>query len=200
MDNGRLLDAAIGLVKELDSAVDDTLPIEISNIVKSHAKGAAIAGLAAGWVPGFGGAAATAIAGGFIWTMYVRISSRLNLSLTENIIKSLASAIATNIAAYALGSVVLASAFSLFPGLGSVASSAIVAGTCYALALASGIVYLKLLTDLFKAGKDPTKMTAENLKKAAKKVVENEDIKAVIKEAKNEFKAAKERGEIKNEE
>ena len=55
---------------------------------------------------------------------------------------------------------------------------------------------LKLLTRLFKAGKDPTSLDADELKKAAMEVANNEDIKGVMKEAKEAYKAAKARGEI----
>ncbi len=196
MDNSRLLDAAIALVKAMDEAVDDSLPKEIADIVKSHSKGAAIAGVAGGWIPGVGGTAAVVISAGFVWSMYSRINGKINLPLSENIIKSVASGVATNLAGYAISSIALGTVFSFFPVLGNIAASAIAGGTCYALTLASGFVYLKILTNLFKAGKDPSSMTADNLKKAAKAVVENEDIKAVMKEAKDAYKAAKDRGEI----
>lgn len=199
MDNSRLLDAAVALVKAMDKTVDDSLPREIAEVVKFHSKGAAVAALASGWIPGVGATAAVTIAAGFVWTMYSRINGKIDLPLTENIVKSIASGVATNLAAYAVGSVVFASAFSLFPGLGNVASAAIIGGTCYALTLASGFVYLKILTNVFTSGNDPSAMTAENLKKMAKTVTENEDIKAVMKEAKEAFKAAKERGEIQEE-
>ncbi len=199
MDNSRLLDAAVALVKAMDKTVDDSLPGEIAEIVKFHSKGAAVAALASGWIPGVGATAAVTISAGFVWTMYSRINGKIDLPITENIVKSIASGVATNLAAYAVGSVVFATAFSLFPGLGNVASAAIIGGTCYALTLASGFVYLKILTNVFTSGKDPSAMTAENLKKMAKTVTENEDIKAVMKEAKDAFKAAKERGEIQEE-
>lgn len=199
MDNSQLLDAAKALVEAMDKTIDDSLPMAIAEIVKFHSKGAAVAALASGWIPGAGATAAVAISAGFVWTMYGRINVKIDLPLTEHVVKSVASAVATNIAAYAVGSVVFATAFSLLPGLGNVASAAIVGGTCYALTLASGFVYLKILTNVFKSGKDPSSMTADTLKKFAKTVTENENIKAIIKEAKEAFKTAKDRGEITEE-
>jgi hypothetical protein len=199
MDNTRLLEAAIELAKVMDKAVDDSLPSDIADIVKSHSKGAAIAGVAGGWIPGVGGTAAVAISAGFVWTMYGRINSKIDLPFSENIMKSVASGIATNLAGYAVASIAISTAFSLFPGLGNVSASVIAGSTCYALALASGFVYLKILTSIFKAGKDPTSITAENLKEVAKKVVQNEDIRVVMKEAKEEYKSAKARGEMQEE-
>lgn len=200
MENRTLLEASYKMVQSMDKVVDENLPIEIADIVKSHSKGAAIAAVASGWVPGIGGTAAVVIGTGFIWTMYGRINSKIDVPLSENIIKSVASGMATNLAAYAIGGIAFATTFSLFPGLGNVAAAAVIGGTCYALTLASGIVYLKILTRIFRAGKDPSSMTAEELKIAAKEVIEDEDIKAVMKEAKDAYKSAKARGEFQEEE
>ena len=196
MDNDKLLNAAIELIKTMDQTVDESLPRDIADIVKFHSKGAAIAGLASGWLPGVGAIAAVSISGGFIWTMYGRINGKIDLPLSENIIKTLASGIATNVAAYAAISIGLGTVFSLFPGLGSVASATIEGCTCYALTLASGFVYLKLLTRVFKTGKDPSSISEEALKKVAKTVIQNEDIKAVMKDAKEAYNIAKESGEL----
>lgn len=199
MVNSKLLFAAIDPVKVMDAAVDDNLPNEIADVVKFHSKSAAVAALGSAWIPGIGGAAAYTIAVGFVWSMYLRINDKLGLSFTENLIKTVASGIATNLAAAAIASLAITTALSFLPGLGSMGASAIMCGTCYALTLASGFVYLKLLTTVFKAGKDPTSMTAENLKAVAKEVVQNEDIKAVMKEANQAYKAAKARGDIQEE-
>jgi hypothetical protein len=199
MDNSRLLDAAIELVKVMDKVMDDSLPRDIADIVKSHAKGAAIAGVAGGWIPGVGGTVAIAISAGFVWTMYGRINGKIDLPFSQNIMKSVASGIATNLAGYAVGSIAISTAFSFLPGLGNFGASVIAGGTGYAITLASGFVYLKILTSIFTAGKDPTSITAEHLQEVAKKVVQNEDIKVVMKEAKEEYKSAKARGEIQEE-
>jgi uncharacterized protein (DUF697 family) len=196
----RLINAAVELLKVMDKTVDDSLPREIADIIKFHSKGAAIAGVAGGWIPGVGGTAAVAVAAGFVWTMYGKINGKINLPLSENIVKSVASGVATNLAGYAIGSIAISTAFSFLPGLGNIGASVIAGGVCYALTLASGFVYLKILTNVFKAGNDPTTITADKIKKVAKDVVENEDIKAVMKEAKAAYKTAKERGELEKEE
>jgi hypothetical protein len=192
-----LVKAAFELAKEINQIVDDKLPVEIAEIVKIHSAGAAASGIASGWIPGAGGTAAVAIAAGFIWTMYGRINSKINIPFSENILKSIASAVATNIASAAITSIVLSSAISIVPGLGSVGASILAGSTCYAITLASGIVYIKLLTSVFKAGEDPTLMNSEQLKKAAKTIIDKEDLKKVMKEAKKSFKDAKSNGEIK---
>ncbi|MFZ5564265.1 MAG: hypothetical protein ACOZBW_09445 [Thermodesulfobacteriota bacterium] len=200
MTDDKILSAAVDLLKAMDKTVDDSFPREIADIVKFHSKGAAIAGVAGGWIPGVGGTAAVVVSAGFVWTMYGKINGKIDLPLSENIIKSVASGVATNLASYAIGSIAISTAFSFLPGVGNVGASVIVGGVCYALTLASGLVYLKILTNVFKAGNAPTSMTADEIKKVAKAVVENEDIKAVMKEAKEAYKVAKEGGEIQAEE
>jgi hypothetical protein len=92
-----ILQAAEGLVRVLNRTVDANLPQEIADIVKFHSAGAAA--VASGWVPGFGGLAAVGINAGFIWTMYGRINSKIGLPFSENVVKSIATGIATNLAA-----------------------------------------------------------------------------------------------------
>lgn len=196
MDNISLLQAAEGLVKSLDKMVDESLPKEIANIIKTHSKGAAVAAVASGWVPGVGGAAAVTISAGFIWTMYGKINSKIDLPFSENIMKSLASGVATNIAAYAVTAIALSTAFSLLPGIGSIPAAGIAGVTCYGTTLGSGYVYLKILTKVFQSGKDPSTLTAEDLKNTAKTVMDNEDMKKFMKEAKEEYKSAKASGEL----
>ncbi len=128
IDN-RLLAAAEALVRALDKVVDDSLPEEIAEVVKTHSMGAAAAGVAAGWVPGAGGVAATLTSAGFIWTMYGRINDKIDLPFTENVIKSVASGVATNLVAYFAAGAVVGTVFSLFPGIGSVGASVVVGTT-----------------------------------------------------------------------
>lgn len=183
-----ILHAAKELVHALNKTVDENLPEEIAEIVKHHSAGAATAAVAAGWIPGAGGVAAIALCAGFIWTMYGRINSKIGLPLTENILKSLATGVATNLAAGFIGSLVLETAFSILPGLGSIAASTIAGTTSYALTLASGYVYLKLLTKLSLSGKDPSTMDDESLKDAASQIAAGENMKDIIKSAKKGYK------------
>ncbi|QLE57139.1 hypothetical protein [Nostoc sp. TCL26-01] len=192
-----LLGQATKLVEAMDKTVDDNLPQNIADIVKFHSKGAAAAAIASAWVPGAGGVAATAICAGFIWTMYGRIGAEIDLPISKNILKSLASGVATNIASGIVGVIALSTAFSIFPGLGNIAASAIMGGTSYALTLASGYVYLKIMTQLFSKGIDPTTLSEQELKNIAKTVTNDSDVKDVIKGAKEEFKSKNERGEFK---
>ena len=191
-----LLEQAKKLLEAMDKTADDNLPENIAQIVKFHSKGAAGAALAAGWVPGFGGAAATVACAGFIWSMYARIGTEIDLPISQNILKTLASGVATNIASNVVAGIALSTIFSLVPGIGSIGAAIIIGGTCYAMTLAAGFVYLKIMTQLFTKGIDPTTVSEQELKDIAKTVVSDRDIKDVIKGAKEEFKSQQERGEF----
>jgi type III secretory pathway component EscU len=137
---------------------------------------------------------------GFIWGMYVKINSDIGLSISSNILKTLASGIATNLVMYATGclaGVALASVASFIPVVGTAVSCATMGLLCYVLTLASGYVYLKLLIHLFRAGKDINKMSADELKSVAKDVCSKDEIKNVMKEAKAEYKIGEKNGEFK---
>lgn len=191
-----LLHQAKHLVEAMDEKVDDALPYEIAEIVKFHAKGAALAALASGWVPGAGGVAASVIAAGFIWTMYGRIGEKVGLPFGKNFLKSVASGVATNLAAYVVGLLALSTAASLIPGLGSIGASVIMGATCYALTLASGYVYLKIMTKLFARGVDLSTVTEQDLKDLAADAAKDADVREVIKEAKADFRTKKRQGEF----
>ena len=182
-----LLHQAKHLVEAMDKTVDDALPHEIAEIVKFHSKGAAAAGLAAAWIPGAGGVAAVATSAGFIWSMYSRIGAKIGLPFGKNVLKSLASGAATNVAAYVVGTTVISTALSFIPGLGSIAASVIMGATSYAVTLASGYVYLKIMTHLFSKGVDFSTISEQELKDMAASAAKDSDVREVIKEAKADF-------------
>ncbi|MFN9650717.1 MAG: hypothetical protein ACK58Z_20095 [Pseudanabaena sp.] len=172
----------------LDQIVDDNLPYQIADIVKFHSKGAAAAAVGSAWIPGAGGTAAILASAGFIWSMYSRIGSEINLPMSENILKTLGSGVATNLASGMAASWVMSSVFSLFPGIGSIGASVVMGGTCYALTLASGYVYLKIMTALFISGVDPTKMSEQELNNMAKNIANDSDVKDVMNTARQAYK------------
>ena len=172
----------------LDQIVDDNLPYQIADIVKFHSKGAAAAAVGSACIPGAGGTAAILASAGFIWSMYARIGSEINLPMSENILKTLGSGVATNLASGMAASWVMSSVFSLFPGIGSIGASVVMGGTCYALTLASGYVYLKIMTALFISGVDPTKMSEQELNNMAKNIANDSDVKDVMNTARQAYK------------
>jgi len=176
------------VLKEANKEVDRQFPDRVANIVKTHSTGAAAAAVASGWVPGVGAMAAATISAGFIWTMYGKINSECRIPFTENVMKSLASGVATNLVAYVAGGLVISTAFSFFPGLGSVGASVIIGATCYALTLVSGGIYIKLLTTMIKEGVDPMKVQEAELKRRAQQEADSMDVGAALKQAKSAYK------------
>jgi hypothetical protein len=164
---------------------------ELAEIVGVHAVTGAAAGVAAGWVPGVGGTAAMAVAAGAIWTMYGRINAKLGVPFSENLVKSVATAVATNLGSYFVANVVMTSVFSMFPGIGSVAASGVQGVTGYALTVASGVVYFKVLTELARLDPSFAGATAEDLKAAAERAIARNDMKAVIDAAKSDYSRQK---------
>ena len=82
--------------------------------------------------------------------MYGRINFILGIPFSENLLKSLATGVATNLASYAVASIVVSTCLSFIPGIGSLGATAIVVATSYALTLASGYVDMKVLIGLAK--------------------------------------------------
>ena len=139
--NGKLLKASIKLVGVMDKTADENLPKEIADVVKLHSKLA----LGSAWIPVPGADMAAGAAS--IWGMYVRINSKLGIPFGENVMKSIGSGVATNLASYvAMGTV--ASALKFIPGIGTLTGAAIMSASLYGLTMASGWVYLNALCAL----------------------------------------------------
>jgi hypothetical protein len=62
-------------------------------------------------------------------------------------------------------------------------------GTSYAVTLASGYIFLKMMTMLFQKGIDPSALSEAELGNIAKDVARNTDVKDVIRQAKKDFKS-----------
>ena len=190
-----LLHAGHKLLEVMDKTADENLPEELANIVKFHAKGATISSLS-GAIPAVGAALSGLATAGFIWTMYTRINKLLGLKLADNVLKTVASGVVTNLAGYAVASFAVGTVLSLIPGIGTVATVAIVGAAVYAVSMVSGVVYLKILTQVFGAGKDPSTLSASKLKDIASDVISSMDVKTMLSEAKEDFKSKKEAGEF----
>jgi hypothetical protein len=134
--------------------------------------------------------------------MYFRINKKIGIPLSKTIVKSLGSAVLTNLAGTAISLIsgtVIATALS-FTGLGNVASSLIMAALDYAVVMVSGVIYLKLLTKLFKAGKDPAIISVEELKSEAENVIRTENVNQMLKDSKSEYKDAYKSGKVSGDE
>lgn len=197
MVEGLLGKAAFALCKALHKAGPQVLGAEIAGIVEKHSIGAAATGLGVAWLPGAGATAALAASAGFVWSMYFRINSKIGVPFSKNILKSVATAVCTNLVASAISSVVISSALSLIPGLGNIAASALMAGVVFSLTWSCGLVYLKVLTRFAETNVDLNNVSEEDLKAMAKDVLAKENVKEMMKQAKAQFKEAKARGDIR---
>ncbi len=171
----RLLKSAIKLVQLFDKVADDTLPQQIVDVVKLHSKLA----VGSAWIPVPGADIAAGAAS--IWGMYARINGKIGLPFKENVMKSIASGVATNLASYIAMSGV-ASALKFIPGLGTIGGAVIMSAGMYGLTLTSGYVYLKALCALAESNQD---VNVGSIGDAVNEVMKN---KSVVKEFMDEAK------------
>ena len=184
-NQGQLFQVATELAKSLNLAADESLPGKLAGVVKLHS------GIAVGsaFIPVPGADIAAAAAN--IWTMYVRINKELKLPFSENLVKSLATGVVTNLGAAAVGSMVIGSAFKLIPGLGSVGGAAVMGATIYGITVASGIIYMKAISKLLST-QNSGQVNEENLKTALDEIMKDkQSVQTILKNAKEGYKEAK---------
>jgi len=168
-------------------ASDAAVHKKISDIVKLHAK----IGVGAAWIP-VPGADIAALAAN-TWTMYVRINKTIGIPFSESYIKSIATGVGVNLLSN-LPVLAVSSALKFIPGVGTLIGGAILSATIYGVTIACGVVYMKALATLLSQN---TELTEVNLKAAVDAALKNkETIKQAYKEAKDDYKTAKESGEL----
>lgn len=188
-------------VRKLEPHLHDVkegyLEKQIPSVLEAHALGAAAAS-ATSMIPGVGPAISVVTATAATWSMFFRINACLGVKLSKNILKTLASAIVflvTNAAVYGV-SIVLAGILSVIPGIGSAAAFLIEACLNFAAVWLAGYIYLLMMADVLGAGKDPEKMTAEELEKIAKRTTNAQRIKELFKDLSLMYLKAKRKGEV----
>lgn len=175
-----LLKTAFKLVQLLDKTADQALPQEIADVVKLHSKLA----VGSAWIPVPGADVAAGAA--TIWGMYIRINGKIDMPFGENVMKSIGTGVATNLASYAAMSGV-ASALKFIPGIGTIGGAILMSATLYAVTLASGYIYLQALC--LVAEKKGNKFDASDVTKAITEVMKNQTvIKDFINSAKSSYK------------
>ena len=164
----------------MDKAADETLPAEIADIVKLHSKIA----VGSAWIPIPGADMAAGAAN--IWGMYARVNRKLGLPFGENVMKSIGSGVATNLASYlALSGV--AGALKFIPGVGSVGGAMLMSASLYGVTLASGWVYLQALCTL--AEKKGSTFSVSDISNAVNTMLRDKStIKEFIEAAKKAYK------------
>ena len=175
----KLLNTAIELVKLLDKTANAALPQELADVVKLHSKLA----VGSAWIPIPGVDVAAGATN--IWSMYVRINNKLGISVKENVLKTIASGVAPNLASYATMSGV-ASALKFIPGIGTLGGAAILSASLYAITIASGFVYLKALCTLAK--RNDGNIDISQIGEAVKDALKDSSIASLIEDAKKEYK------------
>lgn len=176
----KLISSSIKLVELMDKAAEKTLPQEIAGVVKLHSKLA----VGAAWIPIPGADVAAGAAN--IWGMYARINNKLDIPFGENVMKSIGSGVATNLASYMAMSGV-ASALKFIPGLGTIGGAAVLSASLYAITLASGWIYLQALCAL--AEKKGKSFSVSDITKAVNDMLKEKSvIKNFIESAKKTYK------------
>lgn len=178
--DGKLIKASVKLVQLMDKTAESNLPREIADVVKLHSKLA----VGSAWIPVPGADVAAGAAN--IWGMYVRINNKLSIPFGENVMKSIGSGVATNLASYAAMSGV-ASALKFIPGIGTFGGAVLMSATLYGITLASGWVYLNALT--LVAERKGNAFSASDISKAVNDLLKDKTtIKNFIDEAKKTYK------------
>ena len=172
---------------------------EIIEIIQEFAIFSAASALVGNLVPEAGGLITAIAQTALVWTLYVKINNIIGLEMSDNTAKFIGSAILTNLSLNA-GSLLLgyagAVAASFVPIFGQFTAAAIEATLGYTLIYVSAVLYLIFLTKVFQA-KGKIEITGSNEEKEIiKGVIKDTSLKDLIKEAKNNYKEAKNRGDI----
>lgn len=172
---------------------------EIIETIQEFAIFSAASALVGNLVPEAGGLITAIAQTALVWTLYVKINNIIGLEMSDNTAKFIGSAILTNLSLNA-GSLLLgyagAVAASFVPIFGQFTAAAIEATLGYTLIYVSAVLYLIFLTKVFQA-KGKIEITGSNEEKEIiKGVIKNTSLKDLIKEAKNNYKEAKNRGDI----
>lgn len=168
---------------------------DVAEIINIHAIGAAATAAGSAWIPGVGATISAGACGVFIITMYTRVDKRLSRRVNKDLSNTLGSLIIGDIAASA-GAWGIATALSFIPGIGSISASVIMAGANYALISISGVIYLKMMASSKRKGVELSDLSEEELKKLMNEAMANEDIKSMMKDARDEYIKARKNGVV----
>lgn len=171
----------------------------IKDTVNTFAISAAVLGAAADVIPGAGGLLAALAQTGLVWALYVKINKTLGIAISENALKFVGSAIATNIitsAGYMILAYAAAAVMSFIPVFGQAGSAVTHLALGYILIYAAAVVYLNFLTRTYKANGSFTFDDSDKTKDIIRDTVKDSNVKGIIKEGKNAFKEVKDNGDI----
>ncbi len=164
---------------------------QIEKLIMKHALAAAGAAVASGWIPGAGSTIATGIAIGFVWSMYYRLCHLLNIHISKNILKTLASVIIAEVAAYVGVILVATAAISLIPAVGNLSASWLCAVINFGMVYVAGYIFILMMAEVLKAKTETAEMSEKEWEEKAKNIMKDINMGEVFKEAKKSYKSAK---------
>lgn len=191
-------------LKALQEATHNVIQQEdlekVEKTIQTCAIVAAATGIGSGMLPGAGGVVMTVASVAAIWTMYGKINEKLGISISGNALKSLASAMLTNIIAGAgayIAALVATTIISFIPILNFLAlpAEAIIA---YVAVFASGVLYIRFLTKVFKTQGCFVVEEGAKMDQFVKDVIREIDMRSVINDAKQSYNNDKKAGNINN--
>jgi len=129
-----------------------SIPNELINVVERHKKVQLGASLAQSFIPG-AGVVATSAAVASLWKMYYDINNVLGIKISDNVGKSLTSAVLTNLssAGAQIGATAVSEGAKFIPFVGWIASAAISTVTSTAIVYGAAYLYLTALTKMYEA-------------------------------------------------
>lgn len=190
----RLLDAALAYY-ESKEYIEPFSSKEIADCVIHHAAACGVSAMvvAAPSVGGIGSIIAAGVAAGAIWAMYIKICKLIGATFSKNKLKAIAAAVLTNVATQLAGVFAINFVSTLIPNAGIMINGIGNFAICYV----AGLIFLYVLTELFKVKRlDAENMTIEEWKEHIKDAFTVLDKKAVIKEAKGIFNDMKKDGSL----
>ena len=132
--------------------MSNTIPNELVSVVERHKKVQLGASLAQSFIPG-AGIVATSAAVASLWKMYYDINQVLSIKISDNVGKSLTSAVLTNLssAGAQIGATAVSEGAKFIPFVGWIASAAISTVTTTAIVYGAAYLYLTALTKMYEA-------------------------------------------------
>ena len=201
ISNGMLAVAAKQMVDSLMKSgylfesvdIESDLAEKIKNNVIGHAAACAVASMAAGLIPGAGGLVAMGLSAGALWAMFIKICKLCKISIRKNMLKTISSAMITDLAVSAASLVAVEVLASFVPGAGVVVAGLVNFFVVYA----GGLLFLKLLGLFFtRLNRNPEDVNEEEMRKVIKDLTEEEDLRGIFKEAKDTFKSMRKDGTL----
>lgn len=192
-----LVSAFKELEKAAKGAIKGTELEKVAKVINQFAIYAAVASATA-LVPGIGSIITVIAQTGLVWGTYLKINKELGISMKDEVLKFIASAMITNMATNLGVYLVLYLGVTIittlpFAGLLTVSLYAAVG---YILIYASAILYFKLLCEVMGAKGNFDLDKSDDTKQIIQNVVKNTNLKEIVKEAKDSFDEKKKSGEF----